>query len=345
MIGRNQIVAFSAGAALTAAAATTTMTLRAQDKTSAAVVACVGGDRVFRLGAIDRNCAPGEQRYVLSPAKPEMDEPKVVNSDNPPQPKVPSEARVAALEDQVRQLQRELVKALELASKPLPVKAPFEVVDERGVAIVRVTSARDGVRGLRVFNESGAQVAVMNNIGDGGLVKVMRKGADTETVSIAAWDEGPQVMVRHGGTPRGLMGLTTSGRIAVWVNNPAGKQVAAIGESPSVGGAGAFRIFNAAGETAVSADAFATGGAVNVFGASRTSPSAALTSESDGRGVVAVYNSAGYAAAALTESDTFASSGRVYVNDPGGSVVSTQVSATEPAMRASTEKTDCGVWA
>jgi hypothetical protein len=317
-----RFVIMCSGGVLVTMTVVATLTIHAQDTVPQAIVACIGADRVFRLGAIDRSCAQGEQRYVLAPAKPEMEEPKVVNSDNPAQPKMPSEARIAALEDQVRQLQRELVKALELASNPLPkVKAPFEVVDEKGVAIVRVTSATNGVRGLRVFNDTGAQVAVMNNIGDGGLVKVMRNGTESQAVSIVAWDEGALLTIKEGGTARGLFGRLPSGRIAAWVNNAAGKQIVAIGESPVVPGAGAFRVFNAGGGAAVSIDALANGGAVNVFAPQRTKPSAALTLESDGRGVLAIYNATGNAAAALTEHTSFAGAGRVYVNDPQGNWV------------------------
>jgi hypothetical protein len=198
------------------------------------------------------------------------------------------------------------------------VRAPFEVVDEQGRTLMLVTSAaQGGTRGIKLFNDQRQQIAVMNAIGDGGLIKVIKAGTDIEGVSMSTI-EGPQMTLREGGKERAILGRTKGGRIAFWVNSSQGVQLAALGESPIAGGGGALRILGTGGKPLVSLDSPPEGGAVHVFtGDGRFRPAASMLVE-NGKGVIGVFGASGNAATALTESDLFSGAGRLYVNDAGG---------------------------
>jgi hypothetical protein len=205
MIRRKQVVAFGTGVVVATVFAVATSTLRAQAQTAPAIVACVGTDRVFRLAGLDRGCAPGEQRHVLSPAKPEMEEPKVVNSDHPSTPRVPSEARVRTLEDRVAQLERELVR-----SRDVEHKLPFVLFDQSGKLALTVTQTPAGPS-LELL--SNGKAAVQIGFGPSGNARV--------------------AVMKPDGTLAAALGMNTAGNGALAVHDAAGLPVAGmVGAGP-----------------------------------------------------------------------------------------------------------------
>jgi hypothetical protein len=165
-----------------------------------AIVACIGKDGVFRIGSIEQPCKEGERRYLLSPAKPEMEEPKVVNSEEPQPTKSPSEARIRTLEQQVEQLERELLRSRELAGK-----LPFVLADKSGKPALTVTETSGGPV---LEMHAGGRPIVQVGIGPRG------------NPGVRVWS--PQ------GAPRAAMGMSPEGIGAIAVYNDGGRAVATL---------------------------------------------------------------------------------------------------------------------
>ncbi len=192
--------------------------LSAQGGPSEAINVCVGADRVLRLVDAKESCEPGQKRLLLEHAKPEAETLKAEPDEPRPKPG-PSEARIRTLEEEVRQLQRELVK-----SRELTFRAPFVIVDDAGKAIFTIRQSGKGPtlelqnggvslvtlgvtpagnNGLRIMTISGQPSASLGAYpaGYGGLV--LTDG----TENVTAWAMG-------GGPNRGAS-------IAVFRNNVA----------------------------------------------------------------------------------------------------------------------------
>jgi hypothetical protein len=175
-------------------------------------------------------------------------------------------------------------------SKPLAstrVVAPFEVVDERGVPIMRVASAAaDGVRGLRVFNGAGDQVAVVNVVDNGGLVKVFKDGQGDQAVAIAVTNAGPEFILRDGPNQMIRASISTEkGALGLRFFNASGKPMSGIGHTAN--GIGQVGVRDSNGVQRAFLDG--TEGAVGVRNAQETVV-AAIGVVDNSHGIVHVFN-------------------------------------------------------
>jgi hypothetical protein len=169
------------------------------------------------------------------------------------------------------------------------VTAPFEVVDEKGLVILRVTSAKDGVRGLKVFNENGQQVAAVTSYSGGGFMKVMHDGKDERTVTIVADADGSAFLLKEAGkqvaTVRGYQG---GGFVKVMHDGRDERTVTVVAD-----GEGPAFLLKEAGKPRVTIGASATSGfALRVLNASGKL-AGGIGHTVDGSGVMSIHDEAG----------------------------------------------------
>jgi hypothetical protein len=155
---------------------------------------------------------------------------------------------VSALQAQIQALEARLKKLEDRLNRPLSVKAPFIVEDERGISIIQVASdgqevrGRRAFRGLQMFNDANQQVAVMNVIDKGAIVKLMKEGSGSHAVTIAATEETTGFLLRDGSeTPRVSIRAEEGTGYALRVLNPTGTLAASIGHTS--GGEGLLELF------------------------------------------------------------------------------------------------------
>ena len=175
----------------------------------------------------------------------------------------------------------------------MKVVAPFEVTDEKGAVIMRVTSAAGGnVRGLQMFNDGGKQVAVMNVLDGGAIVKLMRGGSGDYAVTLGATQATTGFLLREGGeTPRVKLTAEQGAPIGLRVFNASGQLAALIGEPP--GGVGQVSIYDAAGKQRVSIGA-ESGSGLGLRVRHASGQLAAIIGEtSGGAGQVSIHDATG----------------------------------------------------
>jgi hypothetical protein len=132
------------------------------------------------------------------------------------------------------------------AQGPHKVVAPFQVVDKKGVVIMEVTARGERPRGLHLFNEGGKEVAVMNVLGTGAIVKVFKAGSnDHYAVTLGATDDLTGILLREGGSEPRLTIGAENGALGMRVFNASGKLTAAIGHIAT--GSGLATIYDATG--------------------------------------------------------------------------------------------------
>jgi hypothetical protein len=257
-------------ATMAAAVSGSVLPLNAQQDGREPLIVCTGRDRVLRSVKATQPCADGEKRYALAEAKSDIEDPKVVDTGEPKGTKHPSEARVSTLEEEVRQLQRELIKMNDLM-----YQAPFVVTDKNGKAIfvvqetaagpsaeirvngvpmVQLGMGPKGNAGVRISTPAGGPAAALGAAvqgGFGGLVVF-----DGKTESPKAWvygdlDGGPIVGVsKNGRTAVAALRVGKNGTPAVEVAKDDGVNVASL--HPGNNG-GVLQLTNAAGYTTVEA--------------------------------------------------------------------------------------------
>jgi hypothetical protein len=180
-----------------------------QPETNAPVNVCVGADRVLRLVDAKESCGPGQRRLLLEHAKPEMDEAKKpLGGDDPAAAKSPGEARVRTLEEQVKQLQRELVR-----SRDLEFKLPFVLMDSSGKPAVTITQTPAGP-----------------------LMQILANGRAAVEMGFGPRGNARMAVLTPGGVPAAVMGVGPEGIAAVQVYTKGGQLSAAL-QGDGAGGA------------------------------------------------------------------------------------------------------------
>jgi hypothetical protein len=201
-------------------------------------VVCMGADRLLRGPVAGATCGPGE-RVVLGTLGAAAKEPKDAT------PVDPNVARINALEDRVRQLERELGQRASIGAK---VTAPFEVLDEGGKRLFVVGRPFGPATrpGAYLYNTSGQAVALMSSGPAGGIVRALSDTDQNTSVGIGISSEGPGIIVREADKVRLELGKTPSGRFGLRVTSAGGTPVAGFGESQA--GSGVAIIYSANGE-------------------------------------------------------------------------------------------------
>lgn len=246
------------------------VTLHGQDQTHEPVIVCVGVDRLLRSVKTTQPCGEGEKRYALSEAKSELEDPKVIDTGEPKGAKHPSEARVGTLEEEVRQLQRELIKMHELM-----YRAPFVVTDKAGkpIFVVQETPAGPSVEvlakgvpavqfgmgpkgnpGVRVRSPSGKIAASLGAVLEGGFggVHVYDGTSELPRAFLYGRAEEPMIGVSQNGViPLAALTVNKDGKPRVAINNQSGVAVASL--LPGIDDDGVLRLGDAAGNTMVEA--------------------------------------------------------------------------------------------
>ena len=244
--------------------------LHGQESSHQPVIVCVGQDRVLRSVKTTQPCADGEKRHALAEAKSELEDPKVVDTGEPKGTKHPSEARVSTLEEEVRQLQRELIKMNELM-----YQAPFAVTDKngkpifvvqetpagpsvelraKGVPVVQFGMGPKGNPGVRVRSPSGQIAASLGAVLEGGFggVHVYDGTSELPRAFLYGRAEEPMVAVsKNGVTPLAALTVDKDGKPRVAINNQSGVAVASL--LPGIDDDGVLRLGDAAGNTMVEA--------------------------------------------------------------------------------------------
>ena len=127
-----------------------------------------------------------------------------------------------------------------LAAKELgtanQVKAPFDVVDGRGKPILRVQDGRPGIgRGVTLFSASGAQVAFISALPEGGFFKAKSGSGFPEIVVGVTTGLGALVVRDADSKARATMGLI-NGKPSIEFTNDNYVSIAALGQATTGGG-------------------------------------------------------------------------------------------------------------
>jgi hypothetical protein len=144
--------------------------------------------------------------------------------------------------------------------------------------------------GTLLITYGGHRVAALHGEGGQGALTLHDNGG-TLSAYLTALAGGKGALGLYRGEHLAAdLGPGNRDEMALRLFNGTGTQIAAVGGSPNNDG-GALRIFGASGQPNVSLDAFDSGGAVNVYGASSGTPLASLGVEAQrSSGIVAVYN-------------------------------------------------------
>ena len=171
--------------------------------------------------------------------------------------------RIDVLAQRLSDLERTLAaKELGLANQ---VKAPFDVVDGRGKPILRVQDARPGIgRGVTLFSASGAEVAFISALPEGGFFKAKSGSGFPEIVMGVTTGVGALIVRDADLKARATMGLI-NGKPIIELANDNYVNIAAFGQATT--GGGFLQLGNAEGDARVE-------GGVNVkdCGVVRTHP-------------------------------------------------------------------------
>ena len=246
------------------------VTLHGQDSSHEPVIVCVGVDRILRSVKTTQSCGEGEKRYALSEAKSELEDPKVVDTGEPKGVKHPSEARVSTLEEEVRQLQRELNKSNDFIFKaPFIISGksgePIFIVQEteagpsaevqlKGTPIVQFGIGPKGNPAVRILGPLGERAVALGLAAQGfGALQLY----DGTTDSPKAWiygggTSGPVVGVsKDGTTAAAALTIGRDGEASLEIKNTKG--VGVISLHPGTSGGGVLQLGDAAGNTMVEA--------------------------------------------------------------------------------------------
>ncbi len=249
------------------------------------------------------------------------------------------------------------------------VRAPFIVNDSGGHALftVQESGGANGVRGVRIFNNSGQSLVTLDASQAGGRVTAIASDSDETTSSLAVTVDGPQVELEKSGVRQIRLWTTDNGDNGLLINNKQGHRGVEL-SSASEGGhiavtdsADNVADISAAissktlglrfmkGNSLIAAIGIgANGTGVATIRKSDGSQSVTLGDNnggfvnvynagniaadleaSDGKGVIAVRNKAGNAVAFLTESSQ-GEGGNVTLTDPAGNgIVSAGYSASD----------------
>jgi hypothetical protein len=217
-------------------------------ETSSTVPVCVGADRVLRFVEIERNCRAGELRFMLASATVGS---KSEESEGKKPAKKPNQSSNQSPSNR--------------DGVPTKVTAPFEVVDNAGNTIMRVSDDDGNTygRGIYIFNKGNRPVSHVGVSGSGGgRILVRDKTADrSHYVQMIYGADGPEFAVK--GDNSKLMFLMNQ-QGSVWYN---GNEVPAVslgaGES---GSKGVFKIADESGTSVVEAGSLQGGrGIVRVY--------------------------------------------------------------------------------
>jgi hypothetical protein len=131
------------------------------------------------------------------------------------------------------------------------VKAPFDVVDGRGKPIFRVQDARPGIgRGITLFSASGAEVAFISALPEGGFFKAKSGSGFPELVMGVTTGLGALVVRDAEQKARATLGLI-NGKPSLEFANENYVGIAALGQGTT--GGGFLQLGNAEGDARVDA--------------------------------------------------------------------------------------------
>lgn len=203
------------------------------------------------------------------------------------------------------------------------VRGPFQVVDEGGQVLLGVARGGDGSAAVSVGTHGGAGVVAVLDSGGAALASMARN--DHGYGWFAAYDaKGTARATIHGGTgsfrtvneagKQVAMLTSVDGKGVVGVWGSAGSQ-RIIALSEGSGGGGELTVFDSAHRTVGTIKADAAGGALELFGASKGTPSVDLGLFKDGAGYAAVADPGGKRTALLTGADADGSGAVVIEKD------------------------------
>jgi hypothetical protein len=225
---------FASGTVATTVVAMTVMSLNSQQARDNAFHVCVAADRVLRLVETEEPCPEGQQRLRLA----EADTPDVEPPDDADTEKGDSTDQTA--KEQAAEPSNPGNQELEPPDfKKMPpavnkVRAPFEVVDARGKAILRVDSVSDvemEARGITIFGPEEKTKVHLLAAGQGGLVRVEDGELSTSLMAVESGTAG--LRVHEGDVARVEFGRKPQGSYAARFYGTAGTMPrAAIGLSP-----------------------------------------------------------------------------------------------------------------
>ena len=142
--------------------------------------------------------------------------------------------RIDVLAQRLSDLEGKLAaKELGMANQ---VKAPFDVVDARGKPILRVQDARPGIgRGVTLFSATGAEVAFISALPEGGFFKAKSGSGFPEIVMGVTTGLGALVVRDADSKARATMGLI-NGKPSIEFTNENYVGIATIGQGTTGGG-------------------------------------------------------------------------------------------------------------
>ena len=131
------------------------------------------------------------------------------------------------------------------------VKAPFDVVDARGKPILRVQDARPGIgRGVTLFSATGAEVAFISALPEGGFFKARSGSGFPEIVVGVTTGVGALIVRDADSKARATLGLV-NGKPSLEIANENYANIAAFGQGTT--GGGFLQLGDAAGNARVDA--------------------------------------------------------------------------------------------
>lgn len=142
--------------------------------------------------------------------------------------------RIDVMAQRLNDLEERLAaKELGMANQ---VKAPFDVVDGRGKPILRVQDARPGTgRGIQLFSASGAAVALISALPEGGFFKAKSESGFPEIVMGVTTGLGALVVRDADSKARATLGLI-NGKPSIEFTNENYVGIATIGQGTTGGG-------------------------------------------------------------------------------------------------------------
>ena len=209
---------------------------------------------------------------------------------------------------------------------PTKVKAPFQVVDEKGIVIMSIQDHEGSTnRGAYLYNRSGKSIVDLTSTADsggGGKITVTADGAEISDVG----EQATGVTISGLRQTTGIQ-VNRDGKKAVAISSEAGGKDGSPGgsvqifngaEKPSATlesekGGGALKIFDAANKTSASLDAQTDGGSLKIFGSGEKKV-ATLDAQSSG-GSLKIFGSA---ANPVTTIDVQKDGGNLKILGPGG---------------------------
>lgn len=180
---------------------------------------CVGADRVLRKSSTPQ-CPYGQAAYLL-----------LGDEGNEPPSPAKMQAAMRDLQARIARLTADLNRLEQTAAtRGSTVRAPFQVVDKAGKAILLV---EEEPRSLRVQDPAGHPLAIATALPTGGFFKALTPSENRVAV-LGASNNMALVTVRDGpDTPRATLAVTADGNTALVIMNKQHQNVATLSHKES----------------------------------------------------------------------------------------------------------------